>query len=130
MQNINMHSTVSREDLLRKVKANRDQHSRVVQEARDGYIAKAKEALAQRLEQLRTGKLVSLQFSLTPPADYTKTYDTVISMLEWSRDETVALEADEFRQLVLDEWDWTHGFITSNAGSSATAQRMLDAKGY
>lgn len=119
--NIRMTTTVEKSKLLETLQANLERHRRIVQEARDGYIKKAREALEKRLEQLRTGKLVSLAFSLTPPADYSEVYRNSIEMLQWNTEERIELEADEFRQLVRDEWDWTEHFLHSNRTYSVTA---------
>lgn len=63
---------------------------------------------------------------MTPPADYTEVYVNSIEMLEWNKDESIQLGADEFRQLVRDEWDWSEGFLTQNANYSKSAWDSLD----
>lgn len=128
MANIRMTTTVEKARLLKALKANMARHQQIVQEARDGYIEQAREALEKRLEQLRTGELVSLAFHLAPPADYTEVYENSIAMLEWNTADTVELEADEFRQLVRDEWDWTEKFLAGNSPYSATALREVRQK--
>jgi hypothetical protein len=126
MQNVRMTTTVSKEKLLDALRVNLARHSQIVQEARDGYVTQAREALERRLEELRTGKVVSLKFTLNPPLDYSEVYRTAIQMLEWNADEMIVLQADEFKQLVLDEWDWIDGFIASNSAYSTTARRLSD----
>jgi hypothetical protein len=125
--NIRMTTTVEKKKRLETLQANLERHRKIVQEARDGYIKKAREALERRLEQLRTGKLVSLAFALTPPADYSEVYRNSIEMLQWNTQERVELEADEFRQLVRDEWDWTEHFLHSNRTYSVTAANLSEA---
>ncbi len=121
MSNIKMTTRVERLKLLETLRRNMSKHSEIVQEARDGYIKKARIALESRLEQLRKGHLVSLLFTLTPPLDYSEVYQNTISMLEWNTDDYVELQADEFRQLVRDEWDWTSEFTNTNAAYSKKA---------
>jgi hypothetical protein len=128
MANIRMTTTVEKTRLLETLRANMARHQQIVQEARDGYISQAREALEKRLEQLRTGELVSLIFHLQPPADYTEVYENSIAMLEWNTADRVELEADEFRQLVRDEWDWTETFLAGNSPYSATALRETRKK--
>ena len=128
MANIRMTTTVEKTRLLETLRANMARHQQIVQEARDGYISQAREALEKRLEQLRTGELVSLIFHLQPPADYTEVYENSIAMLEWNTADMVELEADEFRQLVRDEWDWTERFLAGNSTYSATALRETRKK--
>jgi len=128
MNNIKMTTKVPRQKLLETLRSNLSRHASIVQEARNGYITKARVALERRLEQLRKGEMVSLQFTLTPPTDYTEVYKSAISMLEWNTDETIELQADEFRQLVEDEWDWTNSFLSSNMGYSQRATNWLNEK--
>lgn len=121
--NIRMTTRVRRTELLDKLKANLAEHQQIVQEAHAGYIEQAKKAIADRLDKLQAGLCASLQFSLNPPADHSEVYRTTIAMLEWNQDEFVELGADEFRQLVLDEWDWTHAFLANNSAYSMSALR-------
>lgn len=124
--NINMKTVVSRLDLLDALRRNRAEHAGIVAEARRGYVAKAKEALNQRLAALESGKLAGLSFSLTPPKDYTHIYDTAIKMLEMSLDQTVELKGDEFRKLVEDKWEWSADFYASNSNYSQLALDKSD----
>lgn len=128
MANIRMTTVVPKEKLLATLQANLKRHATIVQEARDGYIKKARAALETRLEALRQGKLVALTFQLTPPADYSEVYRNAISMLEWNTSDAVELQADEFRQLVHDEWDWTDSFLMSNSAYSRTSYNWLQEK--
>lgn len=128
--NISMKTIVKRDQLLETLKINAAKHAKIVQEARDGYVKKAQEALVKRLEELRTGKIVSLHFSLQPPQDNSEVYRNCIKMLEWTTAAEVTLEADEFRQLVLDEWDWSSGFYGQNKLYSATANLVASEKGF
>jgi len=101
--------------LLEKIKANRDRHVKGYEEARVGYIEKAQEKLAARMEQLKNGKLVGLSFDLSVPRPHTTEYDTVIGMLKDTEAKTVVLSAAEYRMLVEDEWDWMRNFLVENA---------------
>jgi hypothetical protein len=127
-QNIRMTTTVEKAQLLAVLKTNLETHRKIVQEAREGYLARAKAQLEKRLEQLRNGEVVSLRFDLAVPADYTDVYENSIAMLEWNTDDRITLEADEFRQLVRDEWDWSDDFYTSNSGYSASAAREVQSR--
>jgi hypothetical protein len=126
MNNIRMTTKVDRLKLLETLRANRAKHAKIVAEAREGYIAKAQQSLTKRLAMLKEGQLVALTFTLKPPVDYTETYDNSIAMLEWNVESEVELEADEFRQLVRDEWDWTTDFLNSNSRYSGTAMSWLN----
>ena len=122
MLNVKMEVKVSREDLLAKLKENRANHAKIVAEARLGYLERAIKKAEAAIADLKAGKPVSLQsYALRMPEDYTSAYSTVIEMLEWSKDETITLAADEFRQFVEDRWDWKDGFLSTNALYSSTA---------
>lgn len=122
--NINMTTTVSKDKLLETLKTNLENHARIVQEAREGYVRRARRALEDRLAQILEGKTVALSFSLQPPLDYSKVYRNTIRMLEWNENGQITLSADEFSQLVLDQWDWSQHFYASNSVYSNTAQQI------
>lgn len=109
-------------DVLSKLRSNRETHAMIVKEAREGYVEKAKLALMARLDDLKSGKIVSLHFSLSPPQDYTKVYDTAINMLEIHQEDTVELDAQQVRNLYMDEWDWRDQFLATNAHYSKMAR--------
>jgi len=126
--NVSMTTTVDRNKLIITLRNNRDKHAEIVKEAHAGYLDAAKRAVEKCSAALAKGEIVSLQkFALTVPVDYRSAYDTVITMLEWSTDEKIVLQADEFRQFVQDQWDWKDGFINSNAGYSSTARSLNNA---
>lgn len=126
MNNVRMTTTVPRDVLLEKLRTNLEGHARIVAEARAGYLERAQRALTGRLEDLKAGRLVHLQFNLTPPQDISEVYRTTIKMLELTTQTEVVLGADEFRQLVEDKWDWTDSFLAVNKMYSATAARLSD----
>ena len=126
----NMMVTVDRNDTLKILKENRERHSKIVQEARDGYIKSAKRALASRMEELEKGELVALSFNLVLPQDYTSTYDVAIKMLEMHTQETLEIDGLQVSHLVMDDWDWQHTFLNSNAGFSDTAKVYAITKNF
>ena len=126
MHNISMKTKVERKKLLEVLRKNLEQHSHIVKEAREGYISKAKRELQVRLEQLRKGKAVSLSFTLSPPMDYSEVYKNVISMMEWNTNDFVELQADEFRQLVKDEWDWKETFLRGTMAFSKMSSDLYN----
>lgn len=110
--------TVDKSKALSKVRENRIQHARLVEEARAGYREKAKIALKEKLAQLLAGKTVSLSFHLPQPQAFTREYDMAIAMLEAHEEAVVVLKPDEFRRLMMDEWDWMSSFTAINAAYS------------
>ncbi len=117
-------------ELLTTLKQNREQHARLVKEAREGYVTKAQEELTKKLALLKEGKIVALSFSLKVPKDFTTVYNTTIGMLESHTEHEIELSADEYRHLVEDNWDWTRDFIGSNSAYSKSTQDYGTSKGF
>lgn len=115
--------------VLAKVRENREKHAQMVQEARAGYLKQAEAELSRRLGAIREGKVVPLSFQLQVPHDFTSMYDTTIAMLAAHQDATVVLEADEFRNMVEDQWDWTNQFALVNAVYSDGTRHWAVGKG-
>lgn len=120
-----LRTTARTSTVLERLRENREKHAKIVAESRAGYVEKAKLALLSKLDDLKKGKVAALSFSLRPPADHTREYDTLIEMLELHTDQTIALNADEVRQFMLDQWDWTSDFLHQNAFYSGTARAAL-----
>lgn len=118
----------NKDELLAKLKANRQEHAAIVAEAREGYVKKAREALEKRLGQLSDGKIVSLSFRLDVPTDHTRVYDTAIRMLELHQNKTVLLTATQVRNLEMDEWDWTDSFLGTASAYSPMANDKLNSR--
>jgi hypothetical protein len=121
--------TVSKGEALERLKKNRELHAVIVKEAREAYANRALDALTKRIEKLKTGKIVSLSFSLRPPQDHTDVYNTAIEMLELHCEEHVEMSAGQVRNLMMDEWDWMDQFLVANAGYSGTAREYAREKG-
>ena len=110
---------INKDKLLGTVKENREVHIADYNEAMEGYREELEERLVDKLESLRAGELPSQNFRDLPiPQVHTDEYDQAISMLEFSVDDTIELEHREFRQYVLDQWDWKAIFAASTANYS------------
>ena len=118
----------NKKDTLDTLRTNLKTHKTIVEEARKGYIQKAREALEKRLVQLEKGQIVNLSFSLNPPQDHTAGYETAIKMLELHQEDTITLSAEQVRPFIMDEWDWTESFLTTNSVYSGTAQLEAEKK--
>jgi len=121
--------TADTTDVLEILHKNRDQHRSIVKEARVGYMAAAEKELKARLKELRSGKIVSLSFTLRPPQDYTNVYEVAIRTLQLHKEPTIKLTGEQVRNLIMDEWEWTHQFLLSNAAFSGEAVRYAATKG-
>ena len=101
--------------LLSTLQANKDKHRAIFLEAQTKYRAKAIEALEARLKDIREGKPIDTYIHLTVPMDQTKDYERVISMLKSSISDEIELNEEDYTKFVLDTWDWTNQFRTSNS---------------
>ncbi len=108
-------------EVLAALRANREKHIKIVKEANEGYLKKAEVELSNKIEKIKAGKVVSLQFSLKMPEDHTEEYDTAIKMLEMHTGAEIELSSNEVRKLIEDKWDWKGSFLSNNAIYSATA---------
>lgn len=124
-----MNVTCNKDEVLGRLKGNLEQHSRLVAEARAGYVNRAGSELEKKLAAVRDGKVVSLSFHLKVPKDYSTVYKTAIQMLELHQEKNVVLSATEFRKLVEDEWDWTREFLGSNSSYSSGTREYGLSKG-
>jgi hypothetical protein len=118
--------TVKRDELLKRLRQNREKHQSVVKEAREGYVTKAKKLLADRMDKLASGKIVSLSFELQLPVSYVGSYDRAITAFEMHTGETIELSVDDVNHYIADAWSWKSSFITSNAVYSKLAADMSD----
>jgi hypothetical protein len=107
--------------VLDKIRQNREEHAAIVQEARQGFLDRARVALTGKLALLEQGKLTSLSVNLAPPQNYTSEYDTIIQMLELHTEPEIVLGAREVRMFIEDKWDWTNAFYATNAVYSNSA---------
>jgi hypothetical protein len=127
---INMRIKCKVAELVSTLKVNRENHTRLVKEAREGYVTRAQEELTRKLGLLKEGKIVALAFALKVPKDFTTVYDTTIGMLERHTEPEIEISADEYRHLVEDNWDWTRDFIGSNSAYSKSTQDYGSSKGF
>lgn len=125
-----MKVTCTTVDVVKRLHANREQHQKMVAEARDGYLEKAKEALGAKLMLITDGKVVPLGIPLQVPVDFSNVYDTAIGMLSHHTGDTVELGADEYRHLMEDIWDWTDQFAKMNSPYSAGTRAYVTGKGF
>lgn len=115
---------VSKADLLKVVIANRAAHAELYTEAIAGYRKKAVQALEKELKAARAGKKFSLVLRLTEPQSHVADYDRALAMLKMSVDDVIELTAENFQELVRDEWHWRGQFISSNSHYSSKIAKL------
>ena len=122
-------SIVDKQEALETLRDNRTRHHKIVEEARVGYVNKARALLNDKLEELRSGKITGLRFDLKPPEDHTEDYDLAIKMLELHSEDTIEMSAMDVRTLMMDDWEWMHSFLFSNVRYSNSAAEYAKTKG-
>lgn len=130
MMGIDLKVTARKEEILGTLRANREQHQKMVAEARLGYIDAAQTALRGKLAALEKGQPVALDFKLRPPKDFSRIYDTTIKQLEAHTGSVIELSSSEFNMLVEDEWEWMREFINLNAQYSGSTRTFGATKGF
>lgn len=104
---------VKREELLEKVKANRDSHRANFEKAQEIYREEIITELDRMLEDAKHRRKIRRSVSLPEPEDHTKDYDRVITMLEMSVDPVIKLDQQTFGMYVMDQWSWSASFASN-----------------
>ncbi len=112
---------LNRENVLTRLRDNREKHAAIYAEAKDGYRAEVIRALTEALESASNGGKIITDIPDNSPVSMLGEYDTVIDMLEMAVDEEITLSQQEFKQYMRDEWPWKTTFLFSNAAYSSTA---------
>lgn len=96
---------VSKEELLTKLRENREKHIQLFDDAMEGYYVEAKKKLnsaINKLDKKDKKPIQSIYFDV--PKSHEKEYNKVIKMLEMSVSDEITLKQHEFDMYVLDEW--------------------------
>jgi len=116
--------TFKKEEVLNRLKINREEHLKIVREAQEGYREQYEKLLVKTLDDLRSGKEVPNHVGLTVPSNHVDDYDRAIEMLEMCTEKEIILDENQFQELMRNKWNWMSGFLVSNAGYSATAHNI------
>lgn len=112
---------VNRAELLEKLRANRENHRALFEEAFENYRKFMLEELERRIEEVKVGKQIDHYIRLQAPQDHTEDYDRVILMAEMSLSDEIELSQQHFGAYVMDQWQWKTDFManatTYTAGS-------------
>lgn len=119
--------TVEKAPLIATLKANRETHRAIFEEAVEGFRAEAIDQLKAHLKRVKSGKPKRVYVSVPEPSDHTHDYDVAIEMLQMDVNDHVELDEQSFRSFVKDEWDWKTQFLASNSMYSVTAARLAAA---
>lgn len=110
-------------DLIAKLKDNRDSHTKLYNDAMEGYYVDTEKKLRKKISDLKAQKIVA-SFSVSVPKDHTPDYDRLIKMLEMSTDTELVISSQDFNRYVLDEWISTEekGMLRAMALSSSNSE--------
>lgn len=105
---------VNKEELLAKLRENRDQHVKDYKEAVVEYRKAALTEITAMLKQAKSKTDKITRSVVAPePVSYEGSYTTAIRMLEMSVDEEIELSQSEFSQYVEDNWQWRNSFAAT-----------------
>lgn len=105
---------VNRNELLEKLKKNREKHRDIFLQAQEGYRKAVIAELDRMLEDAKAGKKIKRYIELEEPIDQTDDYDRAIAMLEMCVDDVVEINNTEFACYVMDQWSWKEQFTATN----------------
>jgi hypothetical protein len=105
--------TVKKDRLLEKMRTNRDNHRGIFEEAMIKYRERAVQELHNRLDEVSAGGPIHLVINLPTPVDYTEQYTDAIERFDWHEGDEIELDAQEFKQYVLDKWGWEAAFAAN-----------------
>ena len=98
---------IPKQQLVEVITKNRNAHIDEYVKASIGYRDYMIVELNLAINRLKTGENIELRFDYDkPPQDHTADYDAALKMMEMSVDEVIEVAEHEFRQLVLDDWEW------------------------
>lgn len=108
---------VSSKKLLTTLKENREKHLQNYKTAVDLFKGQSLSLLESRISALKENQIKDLSqvlcFNLPVPVSYVQAYDEVIKMLEFSEQQEVEIDGNQYRAWVEDQWDWSHSFGAS-----------------
>lgn len=108
-------------ELLDRLKANREEHQEIVEEAQAAFRKQAIAQLDRMLTAAKAGSRIPMQVGLTVPTKHLSEFDNAIGLMEMTQraDEVfIEITADEYERFVRNIWDWTERFRRSNSAYS------------
>ena len=150
------------DEVLTALRSNLTEHNEILVEAKLGYRTKCKELLTWTIDQLSSRladvtagggiKMDTIHFTVAPPEDHSKEFETIIKMLELHKaahdgnpanhevkveaggshpaiPATIELKAADVKRFVLNDWTWMDTFLLSNRTYSAKSMTLAEAKG-
>lgn len=106
-----MQVVMKKNELLAVLEKNRLEHVQIFEEASAGYLVKVTAALEVVKKEFEDTKVLNTRpLNLAKPASYEKEYLEAIEMTKLTEEQLITLPQNEFRQYVLDKWNWMGQF--------------------
>lgn len=102
-------------ELINKLTENRKKHKLDFEKATHGYREELVKTLNSYLDKVNSGEAPLIAIRDTPPEDHSEEYDIALKMLEMSVDQVIELSYDDFRHMVLDDWEWKRHWSVANS---------------
>lgn len=96
--------SVNREELLKTLIKNRDNHEQLYKDAYEGYVNQYRERLKDAIHKLDNEDTMPSTVHFNPPQNHTDMYDEVISIIEWDKRDIIELTRMDFKNYILDNW--------------------------
>lgn len=100
---------VKREELITKIKENREKHILDFTKAQKGFKIDCEVKLKAALKAVRKGEIPE-DIDFEEPTSHEDDYDAVIDMLEMSVDDELEITYEQFQRYARDKWNWSTKF--------------------
>lgn len=98
--------TVDKEELLEKLKSNRERHIATTLEATHRYAEQVRRNLVELMDKLDKDMSSDININATAPVSHAGDYDRAMAMLEMHSGEEIELTEELFANYVMDDWAW------------------------
>lgn len=101
--------------LLGTVRANRTAHVEEFEETNERYRRAMRAWFLAQVREIESGHDFERYSQAPVPRSYAEGYDRAIGMLELHQSDTIDLGAQDYNELVKDDWNWKQEFAQTNA---------------
>lgn len=110
---------VNKTKLLETLRENLSKHVTAHKEALETWKKKASDHVATLSDKILKGEIRDIGSAVScvndRPVSYAPSYEKVIKMLEYSVDDVIELESEDFDRYVGDNWEWKQSFLLNSS---------------
>lgn len=124
MSNNALHMWFPKNKVLDTLKINREKHKKAYQNTVDNWLTSVlggqialQKAIVKESEKVVIKDVTSalkVLKELDAPINFLPAYDRAIEMLELTQDESIQMDANQFKEYMKDEWSWKEQWRYSN----------------